>query len=223
MDPRKAIVRDAYDAVATEWGKKRAATPASDRERLWIGRFLTTLPPGARVLDLGCGVGLPTLAMLAGRGCRCVGVDFSRTALQEARSHCPGAALVRADAAEVEFVPASFDAGVAFDSLWHIPHEEHFGICARVRRWLVDGATLLLTLAAAPEGNGQLFTDLLGAPIYYDARPVAESLRLLHEAGFSVVDHHLAPLSEERPSSGHLIVLAEATGPRVDAGVDPRV
>ena len=78
MDSRKALVRDAYDAVALAWGEKRREGPTSERERKWVARFMDFLPIGARVLDLGCGVGVPILTELVTRGCRAVGVDFSR-------------------------------------------------------------------------------------------------------------------------------------------------
>jgi len=181
-----------------------------EAERTWVDRFLAALPSDARVLDLGCGVGVPILTNLVARGCRAVGVDFSRSCLREARALCPGAALVRADLAEVEFAPAAFDAAIAFDSIWHVPRQEHARVFARLRTWLGERASFLLTLAAASETEGEIFTDLIGAPIYYDAQPKAQSLHLLRASGFRIVDHHLEPVSDARPSTGHLIILAEA-------------
>ncbi|HUE68870.1 MAG TPA: class I SAM-dependent methyltransferase [Candidatus Acidoferrum sp.] len=181
-----------------------------EAERTWVDRFLAALPSDARVLDLGCGVGVPILTNLVARGCRAVGVDFSRSSLREARALCPGAALVRADLAEVEFAPAAFDAAIAFDSIWHVPRQEHARVFARLRTWLGERASFLLTLAAASETEGEIFTDLIGAPIYYDAQPKAQSLHLLRASGFRIVDHHLEPVSDARPSTGHLIILAEA-------------
>jgi cyclopropane fatty-acyl-phospholipid synthase-like methyltransferase len=211
MDPRKALVRDAYDAIAGAWGEARRATAANEREQRWLDRFLASQRPGARLLDLGCGVGVPILAKLVARGYRAFGVDFSRGALREARSNCPGSALIRADLTEIEFAPGSFRGAIAYDSIWHTPRREHAGVMARLRSWLVDGGAVLLTLAATASDDGERFTDLMGAPIYYDAIPVAESLRLLQATGFTVVDHHLEPLGAATPSSGHLIVLARAT------------
>jgi SAM-dependent methyltransferase len=210
VDRRKAMVRDAYDAVASRWGEQRRTASVSAREHAWFERFEKGLPAAARILDLGCGAGAPMLARLLARGHRAIGVDFSRNLLAAARSWCPEAALVRADLTEVGFAPGAFDGAIAFDSLWHVPGQEHARIFRRLRTWLVDGGVALFTLAAAPDGSGELFTDLMGAPIYYDARPVAGSLSLLRRAGFTIIDHHLQPVSEARPASGHLIVLARA-------------
>jgi cyclopropane fatty-acyl-phospholipid synthase-like methyltransferase len=210
VDQRKILVRDAYDLIAGRWGEKRRAGPVSRRERAWFERFLAALPRAGRVLDLGCGVGAPIAATLVARGHRTIGVDFSSSALAEARTHCPGAALVRADLTCVEFASASFDGAIAFDSIWHVPHHEHARIFTRLRAWLADGAPVLLTLAAASASEGNLFTHLMGAPIYYDAQPEIASLQALAASGFAVVDHHLQPVSAARPSNGHLIVLATA-------------
>jgi SAM-dependent methyltransferase len=68
------------------------------------------LPPGAAVLDVGCGVGIATsmLAELLGKDARVVGIDLSLPHLRAARS--PGeVSLVRADAAKLCFRQRTFD------------------------------------------------------------------------------------------------------------------
>jgi cyclopropane fatty-acyl-phospholipid synthase-like methyltransferase len=117
---------------------------------------------------------------------------------------------LQADIGEVEFESASFDGVIAYDSIWHVPRQEHSRIFNRIRRWLVDGGAALLTLAAA-EGDGELFSELMRAPVFYDARPESTTLQMLRDAGFSILGHHLKPVSEARPTRGHLIVLAKAT------------
>src|SRR3954470_16054544 len=135
MDRRKALVRNAYDAIARAWGEARRTAGANEREERWLERFLASQRPGARLLDLGCGVGIPILAKLVARGHRAFGVDFSPGALREARSSCPGTALIRADLAEVAFAPGSFHGAIAYDSIWHVPHREHAAVLARLRTW----------------------------------------------------------------------------------------
>jgi cyclopropane fatty-acyl-phospholipid synthase-like methyltransferase len=209
VDRRKAIVRDAYDAVADAWGRARRAPQADARERAWLERFFAALPNDASVLDLGCGSGAPMLVEVIERGYRAMGVDFSRQQLLQARSRCPRAALLQADIAEVEFESASFDGVIAYDSIWHVPRQEHSPIFERIREWLVVGGAALFTLAAA-KGEGELFTELIGVPVFYDSRPEAASLQMLGAAGFSIVGHDLKPVSGARPAEGHLIVLAKA-------------
>src|SRR5690242_15998469 len=55
VDPRKGVVRSAYDAIAETWGRERERMDDA-RELKWLERFCAALP-GPRVLDLGCGGG----------------------------------------------------------------------------------------------------------------------------------------------------------------------
>ena len=201
MDPRKQTVREAYDAIAETWGRGRDAMD-DPRERAWLERFCSSLT-GARVLDLGCGGGAITTRMVA-RGLRVTGVDFSRAQLNHARVACPSAMLVQGDLAEVEFAPASFDGVNVYDSLWHLPREEHGPVLARIRRWVIEGAFLLLTVGALDPGDpGELHTQLCGAPIYYGGWPRDTTFSLLRGARFDLVSFDDAPGSA-------LVVLARA-------------
>ncbi len=204
MDHRKAIVRRAYDRVAGSWGQARRATRVRERERTWMERFLASVPPQAAVLDLGCGSGAPILTDLISHRHRVVGVDISSEQLREARLRCPEALLVLADIGEVDFAEGSFAGIIAYDSLWHLPRHEHQRVFEGMRKWLVRGGAVLLTVAV---GDGELFTELMGAPVFYDAWPEATSLAMLQQAGFLIEGRDFQPV-EDRRSEGHLIVLA---------------
>jgi SAM-dependent methyltransferase len=217
MDPRKRLVRACYDAVADAWGeanRQRVQTDSPDaaRERAWLERFAATLPPHARVLDLGCGNGEPHLADLLARGHRAVGVDFSRAQLGKARARLPAAPLVEADMAEVAFADGAFDGIWSLHAIWNLPRQEHAPLFARARRWLADGGVALLTMAALTpdkfvDGSG-LFTDLFGAPTFYDAQATDATLKALGDAGFTVEEHDAPPRGH--PLHGVLFVLLRA-------------
>lgn len=70
---------------------------------------LIDLAPGARVLDLGCGLGAST-AWLAGQGLTALGLDRSAEQVREARRLHPGPAFMQADAAAPPLAQASLDA-----------------------------------------------------------------------------------------------------------------
>jgi SAM-dependent methyltransferase len=213
MDPRKKLVRDCYDAVGDAYGESRRRTrepsPDEARERGWYERFVAMLPSRGRVLDLGCGNGDLYLADLRARGFRTVGVDLSHRQAVCAHARCPDVFVVEGDAAEIEFADAAFDGILSYHAIFHLPWPEHAAVFARVRRWLVDGGTALLTLGAIhSDGDGGLFTDLLGVPTFYDARTADTSLQLLRDAGFAIVDHDRPDLAGVL--GGTLIVLARA-------------
>lgn len=191
MDRRKAIVREAYDAIAATWGCEREAMD-DPRERVWLERFCSLLP-GTRVLELGCGGGA-ILKPLIARGLSVTGVDLSRAQLARARAACPSALLVEGDMARVELAPASFDGVIIYDSLWHVPREEHAAVLTRVRRSAVEHAPLLFTVGALdPNDPREPDAQLCGAPIYYSAWPRQTTLDLLRRANFELLAFDDAP------------------------------
>jgi cyclopropane fatty-acyl-phospholipid synthase-like methyltransferase len=192
MDRRKAMVREAYDAIAEAWGRERQAMD-DPRERAWLHRFCSELA-GERVLEVGCGGGA-VLKGLVAQGLHVTGVDFSRAQLALARATCPSALLIQGDLAEIELAPAIFDGVIAYDCLWHLPREDHGAVLARLRRWMVDGAPLLLTVGAAePDHSGELREEkLCGAPIYYSAWPRDTTFALLRQARLELVDYDQTP------------------------------
>src|SRR6185295_3397249 len=87
----------------------------------WLGVLASLLPKGARVLDLGCGAGVPVARELVARDCHVVGVDVSARQVQLARNNVPEAVFLQADMTSVQFAPASFDAVAALYSITHVP------------------------------------------------------------------------------------------------------
>jgi trans-aconitate methyltransferase len=96
MDP-KQIVAQGYDAIAERQAEWASRTRADERER-YTAVLLNALPPGAQVLELGCGVGVPTTQRLA-RRFAVTGVNISAQHIALARRNVPTATFVQADMA----------------------------------------------------------------------------------------------------------------------------
>ena len=71
--------------------------------------MIDRLAPGARVLDLGCGTGVPTAGMLAESGLEAVGIDVSTEMLALARRNVPAGRFVAMDALELDGTLGRFD------------------------------------------------------------------------------------------------------------------
>ena len=181
--PPRGLVEAGYDRMADSYlASKGPLEPATVALLEGLTRGLA---PGARVLDLGCGAGVPVTHWLADRFIT-IGVDFSAQQLALARRHVPGAALVRADMGALEFAPGSFDAAVACYSIIHLPRDEQPALIARIARWLRPGAAFLATWATgAWEGEER---DWLGwgAPMWWSHFDGETSLALLRRAGFAI-------------------------------------
>src|SRR6202007_134110 len=91
-NPRKRALRERVDATLEEierWRKFNAAYHDDDRKFM---RFL--IPPGKRVLELGCGSGHMLAALQPSYG---VGVDFSSKAVERAKLLYPHLNFVLGD------------------------------------------------------------------------------------------------------------------------------
>jgi SAM-dependent methyltransferase len=92
-DTRLADTREAFDSVAPEYDGPRGNNALVQRMRAEMWRTLTGLfPPGARLLDLGCGPGLDAVH-LATRGYDVVATDWSPRMVEVARQRAEGAGV----------------------------------------------------------------------------------------------------------------------------------
>ncbi|MFV0276685.1 MAG: methyltransferase domain-containing protein [Parahaliea sp.] len=112
------------------------------------------LPPGARVLDLGCGEGRHVISAYLEGEVQSVGVDLALADLQAtrdkfqpfARDNDPGRSfgLAAATALALPFADGCFDRVICCEVLEHIP--DYRGALAEIRRVLRPGGLLCLSV-----------------------------------------------------------------------------
>jgi len=187
--------------------------------QLAAGEWLTErLQPGARVLDVGCGTGVPTARQLADAGCDVTGIDISEGMLDLARREVPGATFLRLDVADVPDVGPSrggFDAIVAFFSLLMLPRAEIPSTLRRLYDLLDPGAYFLLSMVEADLDDVPI--RFLDCPMRVTGYPGAELRALVGEAGFEVLDlRHLsyAPADPEMPPEVQLFIYSRRPAKR---------
>jgi SAM-dependent methyltransferase len=184
-DPHRELVERGYDHVA---GRYLATKDEDDPLVLSaLGDVARDLPPGAPVLDLGCGAGVPATLWLAGQGFDVTGVDFSRRQIDLARRLVPGAAFVKADMTELDFEPGAFGAVVALHSVIHVPREEHPALLGKIHRWLEPGGLLLATLTLTDFVGEDGDWEGWGAPMRWSHYDAETNVAMLRRAGFGIV------------------------------------
>jgi SAM-dependent methyltransferase len=202
----KQIVQDGYDVLAEAYLRVRRTD--SEDVRL-LADLSSRLPDGARILDAGCGAGIPVASTLSERF-SVVGVDISERQIALARENVTNAEFIQADLVTLDLPDASFDAIVSYYAIIHVQREEHPVLLANFRRMLVPGGLLLVSMGASdnPDGTEDNWLDG-GAPMYWSHFGREDNLRMLADAGFDIIWERLVTEEEEFGGGTHLFVLAE--------------
>jgi SAM-dependent methyltransferase len=204
-DSRKELVRDAYDSIADRYLRWQKDIEGDPRDR-FLDLLMARLGDGARVLDLGCGAGLPSTARMAERY-EVVGVDISSEQIRRARRNVPGATFTCADFSELDFAPGSFDGVTAFYSVAHVPRELHADLFFRIARWLRSGGLLLGSLGAH-DGAGWV-GEWLGAETFFSSHDAEANSQILRRAGFSLLVDEVVTMREPEEEVDFHWVLAQ--------------
>jgi cyclopropane fatty-acyl-phospholipid synthase-like methyltransferase len=168
-------VADAYEALeATD-----ARWPRLERVRA----FVADMPHNSRVLDVGCGNGVPATRELAEEH-QVVGVDISPEQVTRARSNVPAATFICGDVRTVELPESSFDAIVALYLVDNVPAEDYPALFAKLASWLKPGGRLLLS--AEPGRDAPEIYEWLGVPMFINTIPTSELINMVEAAELKV-------------------------------------
>jgi SAM-dependent methyltransferase len=206
MDERKKIVESGYNAIASRfavWASGGGTTDARDR---LLADFIRRTPRGARVLDLGCGSGIPSTRELS-NSFDVTGVDASFAQVRLARRNVPTATFVHADFSQADFPETSFGGVCALYSISHVPRQQHAELFAKVRTWLMPGGLFLGVLGAtdSPDWIG----EWLGVPMFFSSYDANANRALLREAGFELVFDEVLDTVEPEGTVPFLWVIAQ--------------
>lgn len=175
-----------YEDRAADWIRDRGAALFAGQggldEAKWLDRFVAGLPPGASILDVGCGSGWPMGAALLERGFRVVGRDSSPALIAHARETLPAGVWEIADMRDPP--PGDlFDGVLAWHSLFHLTPEAQRRVLPALARHVAEGGRLMFTSGPA---HGETLGEWRGEPLYHGSLDPAAYRALLVEAGLSV-------------------------------------
>lgn len=132
LENPKSVVEKGYDQIAPQYFAWATPRPTTTRAA-YIDKLVGVLPAGAKVLELGCGAGVPSTQALIKHGFDVTGVDISASQIALAKAHIPEATLIQSDMMALAFEPGSFDAVVAFYSIFHLPKEEQGEMIGKIK------------------------------------------------------------------------------------------
>jgi ubiquinone/menaquinone biosynthesis C-methylase UbiE len=181
--------RRTYDRIAARYAA-RDVYPMKQE----LAAFLTHLPEGSLVADIGCGTG-EYAQMMTARGYRVIGLDLSTGMLVQA--HNKGVrSLLQADMRRLPLASRSVRGCFLSASLLHLPRTQASRALSELRRVLQETGIAFLSVKAGdgsawmpePEGVARYF-------VYYQP---AVFDQLLLTAGFIVVEGWISPPSREQ-------------------------
>ena len=198
-------MRSSYNLCAGAYAKARMEEAHPELDLL-----SERLADGASVLDIGCGAGVPVTRTLTERF-NVTGVDVSAEMVRLARENVPSANFIHGDILSLEFEDSSFDAVVAFYSIFHLPREEHAALFRRVHNWLKPGGYLMCTLNHSSEA-AYTEDDFFGVTMYWSNYGLRDYVEVLTGLGFSIMSASTIgdgySESYDAPSESHPLVLA---------------
>jgi 2-polyprenyl-3-methyl-5-hydroxy-6-metoxy-1,4-benzoquinol methylase len=195
--------------------------PVTPVHRRWVGRLVDTVPEGGWILDVPCGTG-PYFGAVLAAGRNVVGADQSAGMLEAATAKYPAVRTEKIGLQEIAF-NAEFDGVMCVDSMEHVPPEEWPLVLRNLRRALMPGGHLYLTVeetdpehieaadaearrAGTPAVFGEVTTPETGGYHFYPDRDRVR--RWLAEGGFEPVGKEF----EQLDGYGYHHRLVRATG-----------
>jgi len=185
MDDAASGIVAHYERHAVSWDADRRAANWIDKP--FIERFLSLLPQGANVLDLGCGGGSPVALHLVAKGFRITGIDSSPTLISLCQTRMPDQEWIVGDMRSVT-LGRRFDGILAWDSFFHLrPKDQE----TMFRIFAAHAASATILMFNAGRAHGEVIGSYRGDPLYHASLDAAEYEALLRSSGFELIEHSI--------------------------------
>ena len=197
----KETVRSGYNAIANKYLEKRTKIPKNVQ---LLDAFINKLSMGAKVLDAGCGAGIP-VAQILSQIFTVIGVDISEAQVELAKKNIPNATFICQDMTQLDFPENHFDGICSYYAIIHIPREEHRGLLENFYHMLKPGGITLLCLGADDLQNDT--HSFHGHQMYWSHFDANTNQSMLEDIGYSILLSKIIP--DETYNGKHLFVLAQ--------------
>jgi ubiquinone/menaquinone biosynthesis C-methylase UbiE len=158
MADGRDVAREEWQAVARGWRHWEPMLQSFTWPMALRMAAVAEIGPGQRVLDVGCGIGDPTLqvGVLVGPHGRVVGIDVAEGMIATARERAAalGLAHVEFETGDVRTMPLARDAFDVVIARWSVIYlEDVVRVLGRLRDALVPGGRIAVSAWAPPEDN----------------------------------------------------------------------
>ena len=192
--------KNSYNKIVEEWDKARKEGSISSL----LKKFVNSLKPHDKVLDVGCGTGYPITKYLSDYGLEVTAIDNAHEMVKKAKK----LKLSNVSFFEVDFFnfkpTDKYEGIVAFDSFFHFDKHRQPDIYPKIANMLKLNGYLLFTHG---KEDGEITGEMFGEKFYYSSLATNKVVGLLESYGFEIID--LIEDYKENNDERELIVLAK--------------
>jgi 2-polyprenyl-3-methyl-5-hydroxy-6-metoxy-1,4-benzoquinol methylase len=182
MKDMREIVKQGYEQGDYE-KHFRNSNSMNNIEKEFMSKLQEILPENSKVLDLGCGTGIPFDDYLVKNNHSVIGVDFCEKHIKKAKVNVPNAKYILGDFSKHDF-NQEFDAVISLYALFHLPKEEHETMLEKIYALLKDNGKLLITLGTDEGSSIHDFCDSKMAWSFLDHKMYKD---MIEKMGFKII------------------------------------
>jgi SAM-dependent methyltransferase len=192
-------VAKSYDQLADVWNSETFPCTNGVKQHQ---RAIAFAKEKQYALDIGCGCNGRIIDLLMSYGFSIEGIDISGRMIELAKQRHPDVTFHHADICSWPF-PRRYNFISAWDSIWHLPLQEHELVLKRILQALAPGGVCIFT-AGGLDAPTEKVDCAMGPQMYYSALGIPKMLAVLSEAG--CVCRHLE--YDQYPEQ-HLYIIAQ--------------
>jgi len=194
------IVGEGYNKIAENYTNQRHQF----ENVVYLEKLANLLPQESKILDVGCGAGVPVDKFFAAKGYKVYGIDLSKKMIELAKENVPLGHFEVKGMGELKSYEYKVNAVVSFYAIFHTPREAHEELLRKFSSFLDCGGFLLVTMGSS-EWEGE--EDFHGTKMYWSQYGPEKNREIIKRAGFEIT------LDEIDLSGGekHQVILAKKT------------
>ncbi|MDX2099486.1 MAG: class I SAM-dependent methyltransferase, partial [Leptolyngbyaceae cyanobacterium bins.59] len=171
-------VAQSYDQIANVWNSE--AFPRTDGVKQHE-RAIAFVKERQYALDIGCGCSGRIIDLLMGYGFSVEGIDISGRMIELAKQRHPDVTFHHADICNWPF-PRTYNFISAWDSIWHLPLQDHEMVLKRILQALTPQGICIFT-AGGLDAPTEKVDFAMGPQMYYSVLGIPKMLKVLSDTG----------------------------------------
>lgn len=181
----KDNVYQVYDEII-DWFDN-ARTKDLTMEKFYLNFIQKYLPLKSKILDVGCGTGVPIAKFLINSGYIMTGIDVSKKMIDLCKQRFPKEKWLLADMRILD-LNEKFDAVIAWQSFFHLSHEDQRSTLKSLGSYVEQNGLFIFT--SGPE-YGEVWSDNGGHELYHASLSTEEYRQILIDNNFKILVHKI--------------------------------